>query len=242
MNSERIIAISQPYYFPWLGACEIYSKCDVYVFLDDVNFQKQGLNNRIKIKTSEGLKWMTLRLNQSSRHKQINETEIFDFNQSKNVHLNLFTTNYFSTPYFEDAFKVMQVGLSQETNILSDVAIASEKALFDFFEIDSEKEIHISSFLKRKNRGSDGILELVQALEGNVYLTAHGAINYLDHIAFEKAGIEVRYMNYGLKRYPQQFGEFTPFVSGLDAIANLGESARQLISAGTIPWRKFLKN
>ena len=114
--------------------------------------------------------------------------------------------------------------------------------MFDFFDPDKDKEIFLSSKLDRKYTGSRGVLEIVQLLKGNVYLTAHGAAHYLDHEEFERSGIEVRYMNYGLKEYPQQFGQFTPYVSGLDAIANMGTDSRDLICAETIYWRDFLAN
>jgi hypothetical protein len=242
MSSDRIVAISQPYYFPWLGACEIYSLADTYVFLDDVNFQKQGLNNRIRIKSSEGLKWMTVQLTKSSRNMHINMTSTFDFQETKRNHLSLFSKCYESSPFVEEALDVLRTGLEVNGEVLSDVAINSEKALFGFFKALVEKEIVLSSKLNRRLKGSQGVLEIVQLLKGNVYLTAHGAANYLDHEDFERNGIEVRYMNYGLIEYPQQFGQFTPYVSGLDAIANVGQDAKTLLSLETISWRDFLAN
>jgi hypothetical protein len=242
MTADRIVAISQPYYFPWIGACEIYSLADVYVFLDDVNFQKQGLNNRIKLKSPDGLKWMTVQLAESSRHTPINRTSVLDFENTKENHLEMFSRYYKYAPCVNQAIDAMQDGLKKKSDLLSEVAVNSEKALFDFFDPDKDKEIFLSSKLDRKYTGSRGVLEIVQLLKGNVYLTAHGAAHYLDHEEFERSGIEVRYMNYGLKEYPQQFGQFTPYVSGLDAIANMGTDSRDLICAETIYWRDFLAN
>ena len=242
MTPDRIVAISQPYYFPWIGACEIYSLADVYVFLDDVNFQKQGLNNRIKIKSPSGLKWMTVQLAESSRHTPINRTSVLDFENTRKMHIEMFSRCYKDSPFFEQAIETMHDGLINNSDLLSNVAINSEKALFNFIAPKKEKEVVLSSTLGRKLTGSRGVLEMVQKLKGTVYLTAHGASNYLDHEEFERCGVEVRYMKYGLKEYPQQFGPFTPYVSGLDAIANLGIESQKLLHSETITWRNFLAN
>ena len=78
--------------------------------------------------------------------------------------------------------------------------------------------------------------------EGDVYVTGHGAKNYLDHEAFERGGVHVEYMDYQRRAYPQLHGEFTPYVSILDLIANMGREGRDLICSGTVSWREFHVN
>ena len=86
------------------------------------------------------------------------------------------------------------------------------------------------------------VLDIVLAVGGTRYVTAHGAKDYLAHECFEDAGIEVEYINYSKSPYGQRFGEFTPSVSILDAIANLGLGASNIISPTTKPWRAFLRS
>jgi hypothetical protein len=71
-------------------------------------------------------------------------------------------------------------------------------------------------------------------------VTAHGAAGYLDHEAFEAAGVSVDYIDYNVAPYSQQHGAFTPFVSVLDLIANTGDDARRCLRPRTKPWRAFL--
>ena len=47
-------------------------------------------------------------------------------------------------------------------------------------------------------------------------------------------------MNYEKKPYIQLNGEFTPFVSILDAIANLGKDASSLICSNAVYWKDFV--
>jgi WbqC-like protein family len=84
------------------------------------------------------------------------------------------------------------------------------------------------------------VLAIVQAVGGTRYVTAHGAANYLDHEAFERAGVTVEYVDYSKTPYAQLHEPFTAFVSVLDAIANLGASAGAVLRPKTIPWRKFV--
>ena len=58
-----------------------------------------------------------------------------------------------------------------------------------------------SQWLKSSKLGVPGtswqrVLAIVKAVGGTRYVTAHGATNYLDHEAFERAGIAVEYIDY----------------------------------------------
>ena len=96
----------------------------------------------------------------------------------------------------------------------------------------SQLEIHGSSW--------ERVLSIVKAVGGRRYVTAHGAANYLDHQAFEAQGISVEYVDYSQESYSQLHGSFTPYVSVLDLVANLGPRANDAIRPKTIPWQEFL--
>ena len=40
------------------------------------------------------------------------------------------------------------------------------------------------------------VFNLVRAVDGDHYITWRGARHHLDHVAFEKAGVAVRYMDF----------------------------------------------
>ena len=54
-------------------------------------------------------------------------------------------------------------------------------------------------------------------------------------------GIAVEYLHYRKTPYRQLHGEFSPYVSILDLIANVGQSGLQYIHSTTLPWRTFLQ-
>ncbi len=55
-----IVSIHQPQYLPWLPYFSKINISDVFVFLDNVQFQKNGLQNRNELKNSSGRFWVTV--------------------------------------------------------------------------------------------------------------------------------------------------------------------------------------
>ena len=54
------LAVHQPHYLPWLGYLAKWAAADVFVFLDTVQYTKNGWQNRNRIKTADGLAWLTI--------------------------------------------------------------------------------------------------------------------------------------------------------------------------------------
>ena len=71
-------------------------------------------------------------------------------------------------------------------------------------------------------------------------MTGHGALNYLNHEIFERSRIKVKYMHYQKVHYKQAHGDFTPFVTGLDLVANCGRDGFDVICSEAIYWKEFI--
>ena len=54
------VAIHQPQYLPWLGYLAKWAAADLFVFLDTVQYEKNGWQNRNRIKTADGARWLTV--------------------------------------------------------------------------------------------------------------------------------------------------------------------------------------
>ena len=55
-----VIGILQPGYLPWLGFFEQLHCSDVFVIYDDVQYDKGSWRNRNRIKTANGIQWLTV--------------------------------------------------------------------------------------------------------------------------------------------------------------------------------------
>src|SRR5262249_56042730 len=54
------VAIHQPEYFPMLGYLDKARRADVFVLLDDVQFDRSSLQHRARVAGAAGLTWMTI--------------------------------------------------------------------------------------------------------------------------------------------------------------------------------------
>jgi hypothetical protein len=54
------VVILQPSYIPWRGYFDQICRADLFIFYDDVQYDKHGWRNRNQIKTAQGKQWLTI--------------------------------------------------------------------------------------------------------------------------------------------------------------------------------------
>ena len=233
------IVISQPMLFPWVGLLEQARLADVYVHYNDVQFSKGSFVNRVQIKTTKGPQWMTVPLAGLHLGQRINEVRPSERQPWREQHLALLADAYKDAPHLETMLDLVRGVYATTHADLGSLATASLLALCRYFSIARSCRFLDIRDLDIPGNGSARVLDIVRSLGGTSYVTGHGAARYLDHSAFERAGISVEYMNYAKTPYPQLHGEFTPFVSSLDLVANRGTAGSGHIAPRTISWKDF---
>lgn len=213
---------------------------DVYVFYDDVQFSKGAFTNRVQVKVPNGMQWMTIPLNGSHLGQKIDGTRFAPVESWRHQHMQLLQASFESSPYASDAIAIAERIFSGSYNSIGMLARASLMALVRYYELDDTCKFRDVRELNIGGAGSDRVLEIVRQLSGTHYITGHGAANYLEHEKFEKAGVSVEYMDYQRHGYPQTHGSFTPYVTGLDLVANCGKDGIKFICSPTKSWRYFL--
>lgn len=240
MLASKIVVISQPMLFPWVGLFEQIRCSSVYVHYDDVQFSKGSFTNRVQIKTAQGSKWLTVPLQGLRLGQAINEVRVADGSEWRTKHLAFLAQAFEHAKFRGDALSLVECVYAQPYTTIDQIAIASIDQVCAYFGLASAADFLCSSRLNAGGRSSGRVLDIVRMLGGSVYVTGHGASRYLDHERFERSGVSVEYMKYDMRPYPQLYGEFTPYVSVLDLIANVGKAGKEYIASGTIPWRRFL--
>lgn len=234
------IVISQPMYFPWIGMLEQFKLCDLFVHYDDVQFSKGGFFNRVQFKAAGGTKWLTVPLMAQKLGQLINEVKINDKIDWRRSHVDQLKQAYSAAPFKRDMLELVDAVFSRKYENIGALARASMEILVQYYpEIGREKSIFASSELGIGGSGSQRVMDICSHFHASRYLTGHGAKNYLDHEGFERKGIDVAYIEYGLRPYSQSHGEFTPYVSALDLVAQEGRNGLQFIHAQAVPWREF---
>lgn len=236
------IVISQSMFFPWVGLLEQVRLADVFVHYDDVQFSKGSFVNRVQIKTEQGLRWMSVPLDGLKLGQRINEVRIATDTSWKAHHLSMLERSFESAPYAQDALQIVREVYAQNHSHLGALARTSLLALCKYLSLDADTRFVDVESMNLPGRSSERVLQVVKALDGDNYLTGHGAANYLDHARFAGQGVTVKYMDYQKRPYPQFHGPFTPYVSGLDLVAHCGRAGKELLCSGTVDWHTFLRD
>ncbi len=235
------IIITQPMFFPWVGLLEQIKYSDILVIYDDVDYSKGSFVNRVQLKLESKKTWLTVPLSKVKLGDKINEVRIDAKSEWKKKHLSILESAFKDTTYYPEVMGIVNEVHSDISNSLVDVSFKSMIELCNFFDLIKNKEVCFSSELNIPGTSSRRVLDVVKYFSADQYITGHGALKYLDHEEFEFNGIDVMYVDYALKKYPQKYGCFDPYVSSLDLMANCGFGGCEYIDPVMVDWKTFMK-
>lgn len=221
------VGIIQSNYIPWRGYFDFISEVDLFVFLDDVQYTSRDWRNRNKIKTPNGLQWLSVPVKSQSQKQLINET-LIDYSENwQKKHLKAFEYNYSKAQFLPDAKKILEDSFLHNDETISQLNIRLISSICGYLGI--ETKLVLSSAYKASGVKQEKLINLVNAVEGDYYLSGPAAQDYIDEDSFIKAGIKLEYKRYDYDSYPQLWGEFEGAVTILDLIANCGPDAIKYI-------------
>jgi hypothetical protein len=226
------IAIHQPQYFPWPPYVHKGMSADIFVYLDTVQFSKNGLQNRNQIKTPQGPQWLTAAV-KHDLGQSILDTQLVDPNVGVK-HWKTLQANYARTPGFQRWKDDLHAVLHQQYFTLDEIAIASTEWMIEQLGI-SNKRMRASDIGGTHGRASELVASICEALEGDQYLTGTGALAYLQAEDFKRIDCEVLVQGWQPFTYQQPHGDFTPDLSTLDLLLNEPDKAAESI-AGAGSW------
>jgi hypothetical protein len=225
------VVIMQPTYLPWLGYFDLIDQSDLFIFLDDVQFERQSWQQRNRIKTSSGLQWLTVPIKR--RFPQfIHEVEVIAGNDFPTHHLRAIEQNYRKAPYFDQYFPLFNQLLSETPRLLCDLNISLIEWLCAAFGL-APRFIR-SSTLNVAGKRSALLVDICQQVGCDTYLSPAGSTDYLmsEHSVFEDAGIQVLLHRYDHPIYHQLYQPFIPFACALDLLFNEGDQSLAVIRSG----------
>lgn len=227
------VAVIQSNYIPWKGYFDIIHDVDLFVFYDDIQYTKNDWRNRNKVKTSQGLCWLTIPVG-SREDRLIYEVEINDNSWTKK-HWETIKQSYSKAPFFrmyKDFFE--SVYLNTKWNNLSELNQFLIKTIsMEFLGI--ETKFTDSRQYHAEGHKLDRLIDMLSKVNAELYISGPTAKDYIDETKFSHAGIQLVYKDYaGYPEYPQLFPPFEHAVSILDILFNCGPAAADYIWG----WRK----
>lgn len=218
-----IVGIHQPNYLPYLGFFDKLRKSDVFIIYDDAQFSKGDFQHRNKIRIYHGWEWLTVPV--EKKHIPINQIKIKNNVKISGLnwqeaHFKEIHDNYRKAPYYRKYEKDIQRIYEQKYDMLIDINIKLIEFLMKSFEIDTE--IIFSSEFGFNSKSTEKLVDLVSAIEGDVYLSGPMGKNYLELQLFKEKDIQVTYQEFKHPAYQQQYDVFEPNMSAVDALLNIG--------------------
>lgn len=225
----NLISIHQPQYLPWFFFYQKILDSNKFVFLDNVNFQKNGLHNRNKIKTKDGDLWLTVPVIKSSG-LHINEIKIDNKQEWIKKHLKTIDESYGKSSFYKKYKNEFCDIYEKDYKNLSELNISLIKFFLRLMEIDVP--IYLSSEMNIHENGSSLLLEICKKLNADCYLSGPGGVNYLNQNIFLKDNVKIKYLQKKTILPYDQFHRhinYMPNLSMLDFLFCVGEKWKDYI-------------
>lgn len=227
-----IVSIHQPHYLPWLRYFDKIARSDLFIFLDDADFNKNGWQNRNRLKGPTGPQILTIPV-QHRLGQRLEEVSLAPGHPWAHKHLKTIRQFYARAPHLADFLPDLEDFYTRPWCRLVD--LAWETIRWHMAVLGIATPMVRSSELGVAGRASARLVNLVRAVGGTAYLTgAHGLQSYLEPARFQEAGLDLLVHQWSCPEYAQVWPQvgFTPDLATLDLLLAEGPRSGEVLSSG----------
>lgn len=228
---QHTLYVMQSNYIPWKGYFDSIDKSDLFVLFDDVQYTKGDWRNRNIIKTSNGLKWLTIPVQVSGKFTQrICDTKVAQKDWNKK-HWEIIRHEYRRAECYNDVSPWLEeLFLNCNFEYLTEINYYFIEEIMRFLQITTP--VKFSRDINHPQEKSARLLDLCLKTNSNIYFSAPAARDYLNETIFYEKGIDIQYADYsGFPAYPQIHPPFEHKVSVIDLILNVGSDSRKYLNS-----------
>ncbi len=225
------VVILQPSYIPWRGYFDQIYRADVFVFYDDVQYDKHGWRNRNRIKNHQGGQWLTIPVHTKGvviESIPIKQIEIAWEQSWAERHWRAIQQAYSKAPYFKLYAPWLEEVYQRRPAYLADFTIPLTIEIAQKLGICRTRFLR-SSELEAHGEKTDRLIEILTRLDATHYVSGPSARSYIEDDKFQAAGITLEYMQYDYPEYPQLYPPYDPYVTILDLLFMVGPEAPRYI-------------
>lgn len=225
MNINKVVAIHQPNFFPWLGYFDKIIRSDAFVFLDHVQFPKTGgvWTNRVKLSVSGKPQWVTAPIIRNYHgFLSINQMQFQIAVPWREKMLKTIMLNYSKAPYYKESFELFESLILNPENNISSYNTKAVIAICQQLDI-SKNKFYWSSQMSHSDSSNELLISLTKEIGGTTYMCGGGADGYQNEQIFKDKGVILRQQDFIHPPYKQT--GISNFISGLsiiDAVMNIG--------------------
>lgn len=223
-----MISIHQSQFLAWIPYYYKILQSDIFIVLDNVQYQKNGVQNRNQIKTPNGALWLTLPIIKDFG-QNINETKLADYDKNKSKILKTIEMNYLKSKYYNE---IMPNLINIFDSEISDLHQLNNKILLYFLDLlKIDTKILYSSNFETISKKDGLVLELINKTHEKQYISGSGGLEYMDLEKFKKDNIEIFLCEFHHKEYHQLWNKlgFLENLSIIDLLFNNLPNAKEYI-------------
>jgi hypothetical protein len=224
-----IVGAHQPSFLPWLGYLDKLAKSDVFVVMDDLQYEAQNFINRNRLKLNNGPHWMVVPLLAAEQTALICDRRIDNSGRGGRHHWQhriwrTIEVHYGSAPHFEAYAPELEDVFARRWDSLLELDLHMLDLARRWLAI--KTPIIRASSLGLKGAKTERILDMCKKLNAGVYLSGRGgSAGYLDTDLLAASGVSTLWQQFQHPTYPQRYGGFVSHLGFLDLVLNTGPEA-----------------
>jgi hypothetical protein len=230
-----IVAAHQPHYLPWLGYLDKLAKCDVFVVMDDLQYEAQNFQNRNRVKLNHGPGWLTVPLLRGAQTDRVLDKRIDNTGRGGRHHWQQRTwrtlvTHYGRAPHFERYAPALEEVYARRWDLLVELDLHMLELARGWLGI--TRPIVRASSLELSGARTERIAAMCRAVGASVYLSGRGgSAGYLDTELLARAGVSTLWQRFTHPVYPQRYAGlgFVSHLGFLDLLLNCGSDAAAIL-------------
>jgi len=221
------VVILQPSYIPWRGYFDQIRRADLFVFYDDVQYDKHGWRNRNQIKTARGKQWLTIPVHSYGATEGLPICQVrIDWSKPwTKSHLKSLSLSYAKAPHFNHYLPLLNEFYQRRDEFLSSFTIDFTIALAREIGVFHTRFIRSSEIPSINGQKTARLIKILKYLGATHYISGFSARDYIEKDEFNAAGITLEYMEYNYPEYPQLYPPYDPNVTILDLLFMTGKQA-----------------
>lgn len=221
------VVILQPSYIPWRGYFHQISKADLFVFYDDVQYDKHGWRNRNQIKTAQGKQWLTIPVHSTGVTQGVTIKDVkIDWSKpwARN-HLKALTISYSKAPHFKKYLPLLESFYERQDEYIAEFTIETTIILTRELGIHHTRFMRSSELSGIEQQKTDRLIQILEQVGATHYISGPSAKDYIEPEKFFDAHISLEYMQYDYPEYSQLYPPYDPYISILDLLFMTGSQA-----------------
>lgn len=216
----KIIAITQPCFFPYLGYYQLINAANQFVLYDDVTFMKGKWINRNRIIVNGSQHLFTLPIEHQSSNRTILETRIDSkrYLLWKQKFIKTLQHAYKRAPYRDEVIDLVIQTLDVDNYMLSEICYLSLRNIFSYLGVDTKISRTSSVYGGCELGRIERLVHIVRSLSGDTYINSSGGRSLYDADNFSAHGIDLYFLDSELPPYNQMQPIGIPFIPALSII------------------------